>query len=48
MTAQTPHPSIQPNVYPSAPTSPAAAPMPVAFGQYEDDLDLGQILQILR
>lgn len=47
MTAQSPHPSIQPNIYPPTP-NPGAFPGPVAMGQYEDDLDFGELLKILQ
>lgn len=48
MTAQVPHSSIQhPNSPPPLP-NPAAFPAPVAMGQYEDDLDFGELLKILR
>ena len=47
MTAQSPHPSIQPNIYPPQP-HPAAFQLPMAVGQYEDDLDFGELFKILR
>lgn len=48
MTAQSPQPSIQyPNIYPPSP-NPTALQLPVPMGQYEDDLDFGELLKVLR
>ncbi|MEM9216902.1 MAG: polysaccharide biosynthesis tyrosine autokinase [Cyanobacteria bacterium P01_F01_bin.150] len=48
MTAQSPHQSIQnPNIYPALPNQVAFQP-PMVMGKYEDDLDFGALLKILR